>query len=184
MIKSLVTKTLFKNLAKRPQVTFYYNELPKRKIADFSNQVRSEVHFLMHNDDAYQLAMAAEATQKVPGVIADVGCYAGGSTKILARYGKKSVHAFDTFSGLPETSTKDEVGYKVGMFAADEATVGKYLKDYEVTLHSGFFPDTAQPLENEKFSLVHLDMDTYESTKAGFEFFYPRMSTGGGISRP
>src|SRR3989338_3744494 len=41
--------------------------------------------------------------------------------------------------------------------------------------------DIAEPIKNKKFSLVHFDVDTYESTKNSIEFFYPRMTRGGVI---
>jgi O-methyltransferase len=43
----------------------------------------------------------------------------------------------------------------------------------------GCFPETAKGLEEETFSLVWLDLDTYKPTMAGLDFFYPRTSRGG-----
>ena len=43
------------------------------------------------------------------------------------------------------------------------------------------FPDTATPVADEMFSLVHLDVDLYRSTLACLQFFYPRMVQGGVI---
>ena len=38
---------------------------------------------------------------------------------------------------------------------------------------------TLEALTNRIFSFVHLDVDTYESTRDALQFFYPRMSPGG-----
>ena len=48
-----------------------------------------------------------------------------------------------------------------------------------VIFKKGFFPQTTHGLENNKFSLVYLDADLYQSMKDGLEFFYPRMNKGG-----
>jgi len=50
-----------------------------------------------------------------------------------------------------------------------------------VRLKRGLFPDTAAGLESETFAVVHLDGDLYETTRAGLDFFWPRMVTGGVI---
>lgn len=46
---------------------------------------------------------------------------------------------------------------------------------------NGYFPDTAVGLDDEKFCFVSLDADLYEPIKAGLEFFYPKMISGGVI---
>jgi hypothetical protein len=47
-----------------------------------------------------------------------------------------------------------------------------------VRFHKGLFPVTTEPVKDKAFSFVHLDADLYESTMAGLNFFYPRMSPG------
>jgi hypothetical protein len=56
------------------------------------------------------------------------------------------------------------------------------LQGYEgVSFYAGRFPETAGPVMERRFSFVNLDVDLYESTSAGLEFFYPRMVSGGMI---
>ena len=43
----------------------------------------------------------------------------------------------------------------------------------------GYFENTLSLLEQEQFSLVHLDCDLYQSYKDCLEFFWPRLSPGG-----
>jgi O-methyltransferase len=58
--------------------------------------------------------------------------------------------------------------------------VKNYLKDYQdVYFYKGLFPSTATAVEDKRFSFVHLDVDTYESTRSCLRFFYPRMNRGG-----
>jgi len=54
-------------------------------------------------------------------------------------------------------------------------------QEKNVHIYKGLFPETAGPVTDKKFSLVNLDVDTYESTKKCLEFFYPRMNAGGVI---
>jgi hypothetical protein len=49
----------------------------------------------------------------------------------------------------------------------------------KIHIHEGLFPATAEPIRDEKFAFVHLDVDIYQSTLDGLEFFYPRLSPGG-----
>ena len=42
----------------------------------------------------------------------------------------------------------------------------------------GFFPDTVQGLENERFALVNIDADLYAPTIEALRFFYPRLMDG------
>ncbi len=53
------------------------------------------------------------------------------------------------------------------------------FKDFFI-FHKGFFPETTKNLEvNQKFSLVNLDGDTYQSTLSGLNYFYPKLVSGG-----
>ena len=48
-----------------------------------------------------------------------------------------------------------------------------------VFYYKGLFQDTCGQVKDIKFSLVHLDVDLYKSTKDCLEFFYSRMEKGG-----
>ena len=49
----------------------------------------------------------------------------------------------------------------------------------QVTVIKGFFHDTLAALKTERFSLVHVDCDLYDSYLSCLEFAYPRMLPGG-----
>jgi hypothetical protein len=137
----------------------------------------------MYQDDetAYLLFFHARQVASLPGEVAELGVYRGGSAKLLASvFPDKPVHLFDTFQGMPETSrTHDQL--EPGVFADTSLeAVRAYLADCpHVAFHPGFFPDTASPVEDHHFCFVHLDADIYSSTLSGIEFFYPRMNSGG-----
>ena len=118
----------------------------------------------------------------MPGDIAEVGVYKGGSAKIIcSAKGDKHLHLFDTFEGLPKVDEIDMVWpFYEGKFAASYDSVREYLKDGEnVYFLQRNLSRTSDPVKDKLFSLVNLDVDCYESTKQCLEFFYSRMSPGG-----
>jgi hypothetical protein len=136
-------------------------------------------------EDFFNLYQLVLRTQKVPGEIAELGVYRGGSAKLIASLkGKKALHLFDTFEGMPAVNP-DLDRHKKGEFADTSLkAVQQYLVRFNgIFYHPGFFPDSARDLVKTptNFSMVHLDVDIYDSTKAGLEFFYPRMARGGMI---
>src|SRR5207237_1965692 len=133
--------------------------------------------------DFFNLYQLVLKTQKVPGAIAELGVYRGGSAKLIASLkGEKALHLFDTFEGLPKVNLSFDQ-HEAGQF--DDTSlkaVQQYLgKSSGIVYHPGFFPDSARDLAQTQtvFSMVHLDVDIYESTKSGLAFFYPLMSKAG-----
>jgi O-methyltransferase len=136
-------------------------------------------------EDFFNLYQLVLKTQKLPGAIAELGVYRGGSAKLISLLkGDKELHLFDTFGGMPAVRA-DVDEHEAGDFADTSlAAVQKYLTGFKnIFFYKGFFPDSAKELAGKptRFSLVHLDADIYESTKAGLEFFYPRTVKGGMI---
>lgn len=61
---------------------------------------------LQHWLNAYNLYQFACQTRSVPGAIAELGVYKGGTAKLLSHVladTGKTLHLFDTFSGMPKT---------------------------------------------------------------------------------
>lgn len=138
--------------------------------------------FTMGDGEAFLIYSTAQNTGKIEGDIAEVGVFKGGSAKLICEAkGGRTLHLFDTFKGIPSVGEED-APFHVGQFAASLDSVSDYLKDYRnVHFHEGIFPETAEPVKNNRFSFVHLDVDTHESTLACLTFFYPRLSQGGVI---
>jgi O-methyltransferase len=127
--------------------------------------------------ECIEIHNAVRATQKIPGPMAEVGVFRGGSAAVIlnASHGKH-LHLFDTF--LPGAG--DYV--QKGEYASSKATVARTLASYKerITLHPGIFPeDSAHAVDDLRFSFVHLDMDLYEGTLNALRFFWPRMHPGG-----
>jgi predicted O-methyltransferase YrrM len=169
-------------LSAKNGVIVYYNSPEQARAMNLIKKIKKENDMLLFDNEAYQVYMAAKATNKIPGYIAEVGVYKGGSARIIAEVkGKRVLHLFDTFEGLPEISKIDnpQQFYKGKFLVSFEDIKKSFTKYSGVHFYKGLFPDTAGPVKDARFSFVNLDVDLYESTKNCLEFFYPRMSRGG-----
>lgn len=175
---SVVSRALARrNIAMVPANTEPYRLEAFRLI----RQTRQETSMVLLDPEAYSIYSAAKRTAKVPGDIAEVGVYKGGSARLICEVkGKRKLHLFDTFEGLPGNCTPWDGEFGSGGFAASFEQVSGYLSRFpEVHFYKGFFPQTASGLEELRFSFVHLDVDLYQSTKDSLEWFYPRLNRGG-----
>jgi O-methyltransferase len=146
-------------------------------------RVFSESRLMMNGCEAYQILTTVKAVvEKVEGDLAEVGVFRGGSARLICETkGERPLHLFDTFAGLPEPGANDSGAvFFDGQFAATQAGVEAYLKGFpNLHFYPGLFPATAAPIADKRFCFVHLDVDLYEATRTGVEFFYPRLSAGG-----
>ncbi len=163
-------------------VIVYYNDPERLKVFDLIKNIRKETEMAVKDNEAYQIFMAVKRTQKIDGDIAEVGIYKGGSSRLICEAKEdKTLHLFDTFEGLPDISKADNPnqfckGRYLGTINEVKETLSKYK---DLNFYKGIFPTTSKPVEDKKFSFVHLDLDLYKSTLDSIEFFYPRMSKGG-----
>ena len=144
-------------------------------------KIKTEVRMLLRHDEARNIYWVVRSTENVPGDIAEAGVYQGGSAKLIceAKNGRH-LYLFDTFDGLPVPSQGDKPELYKGQFACSLEKVRRYLAKYEnVHFYKGTVPLSCKPVEKNRFSFVHLDLDLYEGTLACLRFFYPRLSTGG-----
>ncbi|MFZ1075041.1 MAG: TylF/MycF/NovP-related O-methyltransferase [Minisyncoccia bacterium] len=167
----------------RHGVVIFFQDKPRRDDLDTVHKVSKETKMLISDHEAYQLMMAVRRTKKIPGDIAEVGTYRGGSSKLIAIArgddSAKHIYLFDTFEGLPPLTDIDRTHFTDDQYPADLAEVTAYLAPYpNVSLHKGIFPQSAGPILDKRFSFVHLDVDLYEATRDAIKFFYPRMERG------
>jgi O-methyltransferase len=144
-------------------------------------RVAEERTLLLSHGEACQLLACLETTDRTPGDIAELGVAYGASAKLLSMRlpARKHLHLFDTFQGLPEVTAADGIRFRAGEFESRFEDVRRYVGTERVHYYPGLFPATADPLRGHLFSFIHLDADLYASTLAAFEFFYPRLSSGG-----
>jgi O-methyltransferase len=128
------------------------------------------------------LIRCCKSVSTLEGNLAEIGTFNGGSTYLIAGLlPHKTLYAYDTFSGLPEPTIHDNY-HKQGEFCANYDDVNGFLSELSnVKLIQSTFPDKSNIIENEKFCLVHIDVDLYQPYKDCLNFFYPRMVKGGVI---
>ena len=141
---------------------------------------------VLDQNRANALRRRAHATKHLSGGgslvgMAEVGVYQGGSAAIMLET-PGTLHLYDTFAGMPETTGIDV--HQKGDFADTSLeSVRAFLNNPRAIFHPGLFPDTFAALLPEiqctRLRLVHLDGDLYQTTKAGLEIFWPRLVPGG-----
>lgn len=121
----------------------------------------------------------------VSGSVAEAGVYKGSTARYInAFFPDRKFYMFDTFQGFHSDDVKHEGDNKIHNVQIDfsntsiELVMSRMLYPQNCIAKAGWFPESAKDVE-DTFCFVRLDMDLYRPTKAGLEFFYPRMSRGG-----
>ncbi len=134
---------------------------------------------VVSRDRCHMLYRLSKYASILPGDIAEVGVYRGGTSLLLAAANpKKTIHVFDTFSGTPNADPKYDrhVNGDFADFDAD-ATIGALLAA-GVQVHKGYFPKTANGMDGP-YCFSHFDGDTYQSCRDFLSYFWPRLTIGG-----
>lgn len=122
----------------------------------------------------------------IMGAVAEAGVFQGETAKIInSVFGERKLYLFDTFEGFPDKDIEAEKqnNYSQANFNqyADTSVtlvMNKMENPENVIIKKGFFPETAEGIE-DKFCFVRLDLDLYNPTVTGLEFFHSRMVKGG-----
>jgi O-methyltransferase len=133
---------------------------------------------------------------RVPGDLIETGVWRGGSCilmrGILRAFNEvtRKVYVADSFQGLPppdEQAYPADAGqmiHTVDYLAVSKQTVMDNfevygLLDEQVVFVEGWFKDTLPNLPSDRFSIIRLDGDMYESTIQALDALYPKLSVGG-----
>jgi O-methyltransferase len=147
---------------------------------DIYNQLKELT--LLSEDRCKQIWDKVVMTKDLEGDMAECGVYQGASAKLiyLASQGK-SLHLFDTYSGLPpEHCDPDDWLTKPGALNVNINDTFKLLSDCpNITHYIGLVPNTLLEVEDKTFCFVHLDMDLYTPTIYALRFFWGRLVRGG-----
>ena len=106
-------------------------------------QVFRDHRSIMTIDEMWLLYAIARSQLKLPGAIAEVGVFRGGSAKIFCELkGDRPLHLFDTYEGLPPSSEADGGVHRVGQYACTLDSVKDYLQGVSQSCIStkGCFP--------------------------------------------
>ena len=133
--------------------------------------------------------------ENVPGDYIETGIWRGGACilmrAVLAAHGvaNRKVFCADSFSGLPAPNARfrhdrrDRL-HKFSELAISEEQVRRNFESYgllddQVVFLKGWFRDTLPALTDERFAVIRLDGDMYESTTDALTHLYPRLTPGG-----
>lgn len=135
------------------------------------------------------LLQCIKETENLEGNIIELGSWKAGNAILMAKFlkqikSKKKIFACDTFDGIPTDDQFVENKIGKGMFSdARIEEISKKIEIFgvkkEIELIKGDFDDSLEQLESEKFSLVFLDCNIYDSAKIAINFTYPKLSTNG-----
>jgi hypothetical protein len=155
---------------------------------ELADRVKRHKRTLLGYESLYVFWQAAGNLAGVPGAVAEIGSYRGGSAFFIASAfilragGEVPMHVFDTFEGHPADAISDHDPFqRPGQFqgTAYEA-VRELLSPFtRLTIHKGDVLGALPQLEEPAYRLVHIDTDLYRPTLACLDYFGARMSPGG-----
>ena len=167
-------------------VTPYATYSPWIRDSDFQvtfNQIKN--HTLVDVYRCYELWTLAKQTIDVEGDILEVGVWRGGTGAILAQAVRdipgKKIFLADTFSGVVKAGAKDNryVGGEhsdTSITIVEELLTSLSLSNTQI-LH-GVFPEESHTRISGKISMLHCDVDVYQSSRDIVEWCLPRLSLG------
>lgn len=147
-------------------------------------------HTLVDIYRCWELWTLLEQTAKLSeGAIMEVGVWRGGTGALLAHKAallgmKAQVYLCDTFTGVVKAGDQDSL-YKGGEHSdCSIEDVKALLQSFGVSqtkILKGIFPDETAPLiaSETAFRLIHVDVDTYQSTRDVLSWTWNRLVPGG-----
>lgn len=135
---------------------------------------------LVTQDRCFMIYQYVKHALQVPGDLAEVGVYRGGTARLIAHEcTPRTLFLFDTFAGMPDSAKGLDFHQRGDFNDTSLEGVKTFLQGCSnVEFRQGFFPQTAVGLEKRQFCFVHVDVDIYPSVKSCLEFFYSRMPKG------
>lgn len=161
---------------------------PGPEFFELADPVVQTQRTLLGYDRLYVFWQAIQNVETVPGEVAEVGTYRGGSAYFIASAlvavtgAEVPFHVFDTFEGHPAAAiTEQDPFHTAGQFGGtSHDDVKAYLSPYSrIQTHPGDVLTVLPTLAETTYRLVHLDTDLYAPTRACLDYFGARMSSGG-----
>ncbi|MBV9636169.1 MAG: class I SAM-dependent methyltransferase [Methylobacteriaceae bacterium] len=154
-----------------------YREMERRALCDTVEFIEHEAPDALAFDTPKELLRHAMRLAPEQGIVAEFGVNEGGTIRFIARTLRgRPVHGFDSFQGLPENWSGNNMA--AGYF--DHA--GKLPKvPRNVTLHAGWFDKTLPDFVAANpgpVAFLHIDCDLYSSTKTIFDHLGERLVPG------
>ena len=116
---------------------------------------------------------------QIPGATAELGVYRGFFARCINQLmPERKLYLFDSFEGFSEDASACQSFQAAHRNTAIEKVLAILPHPESVTVKPGFFPASLNGLE-ERFCLVSLDVDFYQTTLDGLRYFWPRLEPGG-----
>lgn len=152
------------------------------------NDYYIEHPFTVRNNWLRNYAEFLRAMQ-VKGSVAEAGVFRGDFACWINRFFEADLYLFDTFEGFASCNVEVERANsfsiaQVGQFGntSEEIVMGKMKFPDRVRLVKGMFPQSAIEMDiPDRFMFVNLDMDLYQPTYEGLNYFCPKMVRHGVI---
>lgn len=125
------------------------------------------------------LELLCRRVQTVPGAAAELGVYRGFFARCInLLLPQRKLYLFDSFEGFAPEACASESFQAAHANTAVHKVLAILPHPEMVTVKPGFFPQSLDGLE-ERFCLVSLDVDFYQTTLEGLRYFWPRLNPGG-----
>ena len=124
------------------------------------------------------LELLCRRLEDVPGAAAELGVYRGHFARCVNMLLPRRLYLFDSFRGFAPEDGAAESFQAAHANTAAEKVLAIMPHPERVTVKPGFFPESLDGLE-ERFCLVSLDVDFYQTTLEGLRYFWPRLEKGG-----
>jgi O-methyltransferase len=141
--------------------------------------------------DDLQACVESVLDEEIDGDVIEAGAWRGGAAVFMralldTRGDERTVWVADSFQGFPSTDGSDDDAARLGSYdflavPVDEvrANFARFGCERNVRFLPGFFEETLGALAGRRWSILHLDADTYEATRLALEHLYPRLAVGG-----
>jgi O-methyltransferase len=156
-------------------------DLVPEKVQQLSHKYPDKDRFMI-----FWLQIQRLERENIRGDFAELGVYRGETAALFrALSPERNLHLFDTFSGFRQEDLVGESGeaasYTTANFADTslEFVQNRLGHSNKIYYHEGDFAEIIKQLPELRFALVSMDADLAKPTKAGLEYFYPRMQAGG-----
>lgn len=125
------------------------------------------------------LELLCRRLESVPGAAAELGVYRGHFARCInTLLPQRRLYLFDSFQGFQESDGARESFQAAHANTAAHKVLSILPHPERAVIKAGFFPGSLDGLE-DRFCLVSLDVDFYETTLEGLRYFWPRLSPGG-----
>lgn len=125
------------------------------------------------------LELLCRRLEGVPGAAAELGVYKGFFARCINQLlSDRTLYLFDSFAGFAPEACPAEAFQAAHANTAVDRVLSVMPHPEQVVVKPGFFPGSLNGLE-ERFCLVSLDVDFYQTTLDGLRYFWPRLEKGG-----